>query len=88
MALQTRKDCCDEFCPLQGMPCGLPEPPDIKKGLESTPQLIWMCHSNPNVACTTTDYIAEQYEISLDEENGLRIEDSEEFLGKLRQEGG
>jgi hypothetical protein len=53
---------CDQFCPLEGVPCGLPEPLDVKAALIKG--YTWMCHSNPSRPCATTIYFAEDLGIN------------------------
>jgi hypothetical protein len=46
---------CDEYCPQEScVICGLPELSEVRLGLQSKPQKIWACHSNPAIPCVAT----------------------------------
>lgn len=69
---------CDEFCPLEGLPCGIPTVYDIKRALEQG--VVWMCHTNPNTPCSATRAIARANNIKLNLHQQTCIEDADKFF--------
>ncbi len=71
-------DICDEYCPLEGLSCGLPLVADIEKGLKQG--VVWMCHSDSRRPCSATRVLAKKLGIKINLKTQQPVEEPEEFF--------
>ena len=68
---------CDQFCPVEGVECGIPTAKEVEGALVNN-KIAWKCHSF-NRLCFSTIYAAKKNNIEIDESYNF-IGEPEEFF--------